>query len=88
MANYAYKYRTFLNKDGGLAAIEATVDQGRSEYVEADVTISDCNRQVSLDFSFGSPRKKKARLAKLDKIILVMQAMRAELEKCEVTGRD
>lgn len=52
MAKFKYHSRKFLNKKEGIAAIESTVaswDLG--DGIDGNITISDCNRNVSLDFS-------------------------------------
>ncbi len=49
-----YYKRGFLNKDEGMAAFDCQVSietfQGERPYINAGFTISDCSRQISLDF--------------------------------------
>lgn len=51
----AFYRRTFLNPEerGGIALIEAAVHEVDSSgpSVDADITIGDCNRHISLDFT-------------------------------------
>ena len=46
------------------------------KWVDADVTIADCSRMVSLDFSFETTSKKE-RKEKLDKINLLIKELEA-----------
>jgi hypothetical protein len=65
-----YKYfRTFLNKDKGLAAVEVAVEDNY-----ASLDISDCSRKVSIDFSTTTTRGKK--VSNADKV-----RIRAKLNK-------
>lgn len=73
-----YYSRKFLNKKKGMAAIEivgsgkTTIDKGKSYFTDASVTISDCHRQVSLDFYLDAEYSKKYipdTLKKLDILI-------------------
>ena len=60
--------RKFLNKKEGLAAIECGIDV--SNYcVNAGVSITDCNRKVSLDFCIYDAKEYDAKLAKLELVI-------------------
>lgn len=48
----SYYKRAFLNRDEGHAFIEARVDDINDRgYLNADLTIGDCNRIATLDFS-------------------------------------
>lgn len=52
MAKFKYNSRKFLNKKSGLAAIESSLESWEyGDGFDCNLTISDCNRTVSLDFS-------------------------------------
>jgi len=69
MANKKYYVRKFLNKKEGIAAIEIDgtckdkFDDGFS------VKLSDCNRQITLDFWADSKQDYKEKLDKVNLII-------------------
>jgi len=63
-----YNSRKFLNKQTGLAAIQLSADV-QSSWADITVNISDCNRQVSLDFCFRSVKGYKDQRAKLQLLI-------------------
>ena len=67
--------RKFLNKTEGTAFIEVSA-KTIGKWVDADVTIADCSRMVSLDFSFETTSKKE-RKEKLDKINLLIKELEA-----------
>ena len=64
----SYLSRIFLNKKEGMAAMQLSFESS-SSYVEASVVISDCNRQVNLDFSSHDAKTYKEKLVKLSKLI-------------------
>lgn len=55
-----YHSRKFLNEKQGMAAIEVVFERSSSsidgDYVDCNVKISDCNRQVTLEL-YGNSRK-------------------------------
>lgn len=73
--------RFWLNKDRGTAFMETScsVDHG---YCEADVKLSDCNRQINLDFGFNKASR-KAKIKKLERMISSLQELKDEMEKVE-----
>jgi hypothetical protein len=73
-----YVSRKFLNKDRGIACIECDVSQG-IEWTDASVTISDCNRTVTLDFSYSNPKLRKRKLDKLSVLISELQKLEQKL---------
>ena len=78
-----YYSRKFLNsnKEGGVAAIECIVEKyGHSYGAWAEVKISDCNRQISLDFSYETD-KFEARLAKIDLLVEELTKVKEQLIK-------
>src|SRR5690349_4104800 len=67
-----YYKRGFLNKETGMAAFEADVDfeEGREyHWVGADFTISDCNRQICLEFSIDNEQDVTDKISKLQNLI-------------------
>jgi hypothetical protein len=73
MAKIKYHSRKFLNKNQGIAAIETNVESYTlSSGIDATVTISDCSRQVSLDFSIYD---KKDVSVKIDKLSLLINEL-------------
>jgi hypothetical protein len=74
--------RSFLNKESGMAAIqlEAEVEQykeGGIRTLSAYLTISDCNRQICLDFWANNKKHYKKRLRKLRKIRKMLNDLEA-----------
>lgn len=70
MAKIKHQSRKFLNKTTGIAAIEAYIDT--TEWcggVDGTITIADCNRRVSLDFSVYDVKDLDNKLAKLNLLI-------------------
>ena len=66
--NPKYHSRKFLNKGEGMAAIEISASL-ESWMFESQVTLSDCNRQVSIDLSIYTAKDLKPKLDKLDLMI-------------------
>lgn len=69
--------RKFLNTKQGMAAVYARTempppyheaDEGYGGSLDANLTLSDCGRQITLDFDAFDEADIKERLAKLDKI--------------------
>jgi hypothetical protein len=82
MAKVNYNSRKFLNPKQGMAAIECNVEAGSylREAVDANVSISDCNRQVQLDFSMYKKEDAKVKLAKINVIIEELSKFKEQLE--------
>lgn len=74
--------RDFLNKSRGDARYSYSVDNGYG-WVDATFSVADCTRQANLDFGFGDAKDKKARLAKLDKLLNALADFRKILENTE-----
>ncbi len=71
-----YYVRKFLNKKKGIATIEIVGERSKrtpaAYHTDAAVTITDCARQITLDFYLDSKHSKKAipdTLKKLDILI-------------------
>lgn len=60
--------RKFLNKKDGLAAIHTHFDSG-SWSMGGNITISDCNRNINLDFNVYDAKDLTNKLYKLDLLI-------------------
>ena len=68
MKEITYHSRKFLNKKIGMAAIECDVSIN-DHSIYASSVISDCNRQVSLDFTAYNVKDLDAKLTKLGLLI-------------------
>jgi hypothetical protein len=77
MAKIKHYSRKFLNKAEGLAAIECSISSlSFSAGFDASINITDCNRQVYLDFSTYNVKDVDNRLAKLDLLISEISKVR------------
>lgn len=80
MKSKEYRSRKFLNSKHGLAAIEAhcyVTDWS----MEADVTLSDCNRNINLEFSVWKEKDYAEKSKKLSLIINELLAMQKFMEE-------
>lgn len=68
-ASKTYVNRGFLNKEEGMAAFHGKVDSFGPNYAHAEFTISDCNRQVALDFDYSDETAKEKSLYKINVLI-------------------
>ena len=84
-------HRKFLNKDTGMAAVEYTVEceeyeNKRSKKTErnvtADLTLSDCNRQITLDFGVWGSDPKGHVKSRREKVRILEEAVIAFLDQC------
>jgi len=71
MAKIKYYSRKFLNKAVGLAAIETNIEscEWSGGSVNATVSITDCSRQISLDFSVYSKKDLDEKIKKINLLI-------------------
>ena len=77
MAKIKHYSRKFLNKADGLAAIECSIGSlSYSAGIDASINITDCNRQIYLDFSVYNLKDLTSRLAKLDLLIAEISKVR------------
>lgn len=83
MIEERYYKRKFLNKDEGIALIEVTGEQ-YSESVSLYVVLSDCNRQISLDFYFENEEVRQERLDKMDLLIAELKEARKFIKKTKL----
>lgn len=73
-----YHTRKFLNKSRGIACIEIDASYEPWNF-NCDVTITDCNRRIDLDFSMWEPKNVKEKLDKLDLLINELTNLRTYL---------
>jgi len=78
MSKKKYHVRKFLNKKNGMAALEIHANYEAWNF-NCDVTISDCNRRIDLDFNMWGAKQVKEKLVKLDLLIDELTALRAYL---------
>ena len=90
MAFKEHKYlktRKFLNTNQGIAAMQCHVSRttyGEERdygYVDADISISDCNRSVMLDFNINDKKDVAQKLAKIDQLIVDMVKFQTALKQ-------
>jgi len=70
--------RTFLNKEVGIAAIEVVFDPA-TNYVSSHATISDCNRNITLDFCSSDKNTFKKNLYKISVLINELSSLETQL---------
>ena len=82
-----YYKRGFLNKSVGLAAFEAHVDTQYSEdnCFDASFVISDCNRQVSLDFAVYAGVPLKQQIHKVEALMRELEAFKEQMLVASMT---
>lgn len=78
-----YHSRTFLNSEKGMAALEAKTEYYHKNFCYANFSISDCNRQINLDFDFTDEKTRSQRLEKLNTLLGQLQKFKAEIFKDE-----
>lgn len=79
MAKKKYHSRKFLNKTNGMAAIEVNADYSAWNF-DCNVTLTDCNRRIDLDFGMWGAKNIKEKLAKLDLLINELTSLREYLK--------
>lgn len=66
--------RQWLNEDEGTAYMVLNADVSPSGLsIDVDVELKDCSRQVNLDFWFSTEDERKLKLAKMDRLIALLQ---------------
>jgi len=80
MKSKEYRSRKFLNSKHGLAAIEAHC-YVNDWSMEADVTLSDCNRSINLEFSVWKEKDYAEKFKKLSLIINELLTMQKFMEE-------
>ena len=75
-----YNSRAFLNKSIGIAAIEINLETSEN-YIESHITISDCNKTVTLDLSSYSKERFKKNMNKLQKLISELTVLETKLKE-------
>lgn len=85
--------RTWLNSDKGSAYIivdcsvhdwKDTKAGTKERWVQADIEIKDCNRQIGLEFSAYTESRRKQRIKKIERMIKELESVKAFLEAHEV----
>lgn len=77
MLKIKHHSRKFLNKSTGLAAIETNI--GTTPWcggVDGSVTITDCSRQINIDFSVYDVKDVDVKIAKLNLLVEEISAFR------------
>ena len=73
-----YFSRIFLNKKIGMAAMQTTIDTS-SHYVDCSFTLSDCNRQITIDLSSSNVKGFNEKQEKLRKVIYELVELQLKL---------
>ena len=90
--NMAYRKRVFLNPislsaPSFIQAVADSSDEGTYLLGSYILIIADCDRRIMLEFDLKSPRQRKASLAKIDRLLKVVNefrdAVHAEAELIE-----
>lgn len=76
--------RSFLNRDEGLAAVTVMLQKVKETEYSGTIEISDCNRTVRLDMDYWTPKMKRDKLFKLDKLIKYLVDYRAAVAVTEL----
>lgn len=71
--------RAWLNPSKGLASADYGYTKWNSEAVDALFTIRDCTRTISLDFNYVNSKEHKEKIAKLDKLVELLEAFKKEV---------
>jgi hypothetical protein len=79
MAKKKYHVRKFLNKNNGMAAIEISAGYSAWNF-DCNVSLSDCNRRIDLDFTMWGAKNIKEKMDKLNLIINELNSLKAYLE--------
>lgn len=74
-----YQSRGFLDSDKGMAAFEAKVEFWHGNYAFGCFTVSDCNRQIALDFDYSNADERAQRLEKINILIQQLQQLKEAL---------
>jgi len=75
MKKIKHNSRKFLNKSEGMASIEV-ISSVESWAFESQVSISDCSRLITLDFTAYSNKDFKSKVDKLDLIITELSILK------------
>lgn len=74
-----YHSHGFLNSDKGTAIFEAKTDYYHENFCYGNFTLTDCKRQIDLDFDYVDAKTKAERLEKIDNLIKQLQQFKEEL---------
>lgn len=73
--------RSFLNPKTGVAACTILLEKVKETEYTGSIEISDCNRLVRLDMDFWTPKMKKDKMYKLNRLISLLTEFRDQAEK-------
>lgn len=74
--------------DTGSLQTSVTVDAEDSAYVDADFSLRDCSRSVSITFTFWDEKSFEERVAKIETIIDSLQEMKESMITCRNLCKD
>lgn len=74
-----YQSRGFLNSDKGMAAFEARTQFYHTNFCYGNFTITDCKRQIELDFDYTTAEEKAQRVEKIDTLINELTKFKEQL---------
>lgn len=74
-----YQSRGFLNSDKGIAAFESRTQFYHKDFCYGNFTITDCKRQIDLDFDYSTAAEREQRYEKITKLIEELQKFKEEL---------
>ena len=57
-------------------------------YIDCDLTIGDCTKQICLDFSAYTKKRVKLRIKKADELIKQLEEIKGFLESVDVPAKD
>lgn len=81
---FKYHRRGFLNKNTGVALFESSVDKdsNTSFGFDANFTLSDCSRNINLDFYVWEQKDFREKIAKVDLLISELFKFKEAMIKC------
>lgn len=82
---YEFYKREFLNRDRhhGMAAYLVYIYEVQKYGVDAYLELSDCSRQISIDFSFHNEKGAENSFEKLDKMMEALKELKRNLRKAK-----
>lgn len=73
-----YHKRVWLNESEGMAAIEARV-RGNSQTIDANICITDCHRQINLDFDGYDQDGIERAIKKVRRLLAIVQDVEKQM---------
>lgn len=74
-----YHSRGFLNNTKGMAAFEAKTDYYNKNFCYGNFSITDCQRQINLDFDFVDAKTRAERLEKINTLLAELKSFKKEM---------